>query len=364
MLIATRFLWSDGVLHRDLAVETDGASISALRPLAGAQPDLAVDYLMPALSDLQVNGGGGVMLNSDPTPDGLRAMAAAHQRLGTGAILPTVITDYPEVTEAAAEAALATQGEPGLLGLHIEGPHIALSRKGTHDPARIRPLDERTVALVERLRAAQLPVKITLAPELADPTLLSRLVASGAVVSAGHSAATAAEANAGFAAGIGCVTHLFNAMEPMLSRAPGLLAATINAPVYAGIICDGIHVDYEMIKLALKARPRRGLTFAVSDAMATVGGPDHFELYGQIISVKDGALVNANGNLAGAHIDMVTSLRNLVTKVGIDPAEAIAMCTDVPRAVLGLPRQKIAAGTALSDLVGFDAHWQRMPLAL
>lgn len=362
MLIASRFVWSDGVLHRDLAFETDGKTVTALRPLASEEADLRLDYLVPALSDLQVNGGGGVMVNSDPSPDGLRAIAASHRKLGTGGILPTVITDYPEVTEAAAEAALATKGEPGLLGLHIEGPHIALSRKGTHDPARIRPLDARTVALVERLRQHDLPVMITLAPELADPQLLARLVASGAVVSAGHSAASSAEARAGFAAGISCVTHLYNAMEPMLSRSPGLLGAAILAPVYAGIICDGIHVDFEMIKIALRARPRRGLTFAVSDAMATVGGPDHFTLYGQVISVKDGALVNANGNLAGAHIDMVASLRNLVTKVGIDPAEAIAMCSDVPRQVLGLPRQKIEVGTPLEDLLGFDAHWERQSL--
>jgi len=354
MLIAPKHLWSGGDLHAGLGIEHDGTRITALRPLGSDTPDMAPAVLMPTLTDLQVNGGGGVMVNSDPTPDGLRRIAAAHRGLGTGAILPTVITDAPDVTEAAAAAALAVAGEPGQLGLHVEGPHIAPARRGTHAEARIRPLDQRTVLLVERLRAAGLAVKITLAPERADPVLLARLVASGAVVSAGHSAATAAEAQAAFAAGVSCVTHLYNAMPPMTSRAPGLLGMALVSDVHAGIIADGLHVAWPMVQVALRARPRPGLTFAVSDAMATVGGPDHFTLYGQKIRVQDGALINAEGSLAGAHIDMVQSLANLVRHAGVPLAAAAAMCTDTPRAVLGLPPQDIAVGTPLSDLLALD----------
>lgn len=351
MLIAPDALWSGGRLLRGAALEVEGGTITGVRRLGRDTPDARPALVMPMATDLQVNGGGGVMVNADPTPEGLRRVAAAHRGLGTGAILPTVITDTPEVMHEAASAAIAVAGEPGQLGLHIEGPHIAPTRRGTHKPAYIRPLDETTLAEVERLRAAGVAVMITLAPERADADLLARLVASGAVVSAGHSAADADQAQAGFDAGVSCVTHLFNAMEPMLSRAPGLLGRALVSPVDIGIIADGIHVSWDMLRIALRARPAPGLTFAVSDAMATVGGPDSFMLYGQEIHVEDGALVNAEGALAGAHIDMLTSLANLVGKVGVDLSEALAMCTDTPRAVLGLAPEAVAAGTKLDDIL-------------
>ncbi|TYB82385.1 N-acetylglucosamine-6-phosphate deacetylase [Maritimibacter fusiformis] len=359
MLIAPEALWTAGRLRRGMALEARDGIVTGVRALGADTPDARPALVMPMAVDLQVNGGGGVMVNSDPTPDGLRVIAAAHRGLGTGAILPTVITDTAEVMHEAVSAAIEVAGEPGQLGLHIEGPHLAPSRRGTHKPEYIRPLDETTVAEVERLRAAGVAVMITLAPERAQPDLLARLVASGAVVSAGHSAADAAEAQAGFDAGVSCVTHLYNAMEPMTSRAPGLLGRALVSPVHVGIIADGIHVAWDMIRVALRARPAPGLTFAVSDAMATVGGPDSFILYGQEIRVRDGALVNAEGSLAGAHIDMLTSLANLVREVGVDLSEAVAMCTDTPRAVLGLAPEAVTAGTRLDDILILNDRFER-----
>lgn len=340
--------WSAGRLHgaADLVVE-DGI-ITVIEPVETAA---SVHLATPLLSDLQVNGGGGVMVNSDPTVAGLQAILAAHRGLGTGDILPTLITDTADQADAAADAVIACFGETGILGLHLEGPHIAPARRGTHDASFIRPLDERTLATVARLRAAHVPVMVTLAPECADPALLARLIDLGAVVSAGHSTATAEQAQVAFAAGVRCVTHLYNAMEPMTSRAPGLLGAAINSHAHVGVICDGVHVAWDMVRIALRARPKAGLCYAVTDAMATVGGPDHFTLYGQTIHVDNGRLVNAEGHLAGAHVDLLTTLGNLVTHVGLPLDEAIAMVTDIPRAVMGLGPRRIAPGTAVSDVL-------------
>ena len=356
MLIAAENLWRDGALHRDMGLRIERGEVTAIAPL-DATPDLRAHLVTPPFTDLQVNGGGGVMVNSTPTPDGLLAVAAAHRGLGTGTILPTVITDTPDVIEAAAEAALAIMREPGIGGLHIEGPHIAPARRGTHAAEHIRPLDEGTVRLVERLRRHGLPVMLTLAPKLATADMLDRLVASGAVVSAGHSAATAAQTRAALDRGLACFTHLYNAMPPMTSRDPGLLGAALNSNAHAGIIVDGIHVDWDMVRIALRARPAPGLTFAVSDAMATVGGPDSFTLYGRTIAVKDGALVNAEGSLAGAHIDLRQSLANLTGPVGLPLAEALPMVTDIPRRVMSLPPLPIGPGTKTADLLALsDTH--------
>ncbi|MBE3639633.1 N-acetylglucosamine-6-phosphate deacetylase [Mangrovicoccus algicola] len=361
-LIAARHVWSGGALLADREITLRDGRVTALAPRGTAVADVEAFLASVPFTDLQVNGGGGVMVNSDPSPAGLRAVAAAHRRLGTGDILPTVITDRPEVAEAAAAAVLAGWGETGILGLHIEGPHLAPARRGTHEAAFLRPLDRRSVELVERLRGAGVPVMITLAPERADPGLLRALVACGAVVSAGHSSATAEEARAAFARGVGCVTHLFNAMDPMGSRAPGLLGAAILEPVACGLICDGIHVSWDMLRLALAARPPGARSFAVSDAMATVGGPDSFMLYGRRIALAEGRLINAEGALAGAHLDLRGSLANLCRHVGLPLGEALAMVTDMPRAVMGLAPRRIAPGMEAGDLVLLDRDFALMPL--
>ncbi|MDO5646984.1 N-acetylglucosamine-6-phosphate deacetylase [Paracoccus sp. (in: a-proteobacteria)] len=354
MLISADYIYADGALRPDMAIETDGLTITALRPLGRDTADQHHHLIMPACTDLQVNGGGGVMLNSTPTPDGIRAIRDAHARLGTGAILPTVITDTPDIMESAADAIIACMGEAGILGIHIEGPHINPVRKGTHNADYIRPLDDRTMAVLRRLRAADVPVLLTLAPEETDLALIRAAADLGVVVSAGHTMATADQARQGMANGVTMFTHLFNAMPQMSSRDPGVIAAAILSDAWCGIIADGIHVDWDMLRIALAARPRDDRTFIVSDAMATVGGPDHFNLYGADIYVRDGRLVNAAGSLAGAHIDMVTSLANLHRHAGVPLDRAIFMATDAPRAAMGLPGLSVAAGTALRDVIGLD----------
>lgn len=348
LLIAPELLHQNGDLVGGQVVEVTDGTVTTVRPRRNddARPDAEPYLLLPALTDLQVNGGGGVMLNSEPTPEGMAAIIAAHRGLGTGWILPTVITDAPEVLARTVAAALEMKGTPGFLGLHIEGPHIAPARRGTHKEAFIRPLDETTIHHCERLRAAGIPVLLTLAPERTAPETITRLADIGVIVSAGHTEADAPTTDRALAAGLSAFTHLFNAMPPMTSRAPGIVAAAIRSRAHVGLIADGIHVDWRMAQIACAARPEKNRTFLVSDAMATVGGPDHFTIYGQDIFVRDGALVNAEGSLAGAHIDMVTSLANAHHHIGLPLAEAIAMATDVPRAAMKLPPLGIAAGLA------------------
>ena len=362
LLIAAGRTWINGALVPGLVVETDGARILAIRPARGERADMEVPLLLPGFTDLQVNGGGGVLFNADPTPAGIAAIAAAHHRLGTAQILPTVITDRPEVMEAAAAAVIAAFGQPGIAGIHIEGPHIAPERRGTHDARFIRPLDQRTMAVLRRLRGAGIPVLLTLAPELADPELLREAARIGVVLSAGHTMATAEETRAAMANGVGMFTHLYNAMPQMTSRAPGVIAAAILSEGWCGLIADDIHVSPEMLMVAMNARPRPDRCFLVSDAMPTVGGPDHFSLYGMDIHVEAGALVNAQGSLAGAHIDMLESVRRLVAMTGLPLARAIAMATDLPREAMRLPPLAVAPGTALRDLLALDDDLQKLGL--
>jgi N-acetylglucosamine-6-phosphate deacetylase len=309
----------------------------------------------PGFLDLQVNGGGDVLLNTTPTADGMSAIAAAHRQFGTIGILPTVITDRPEVLAEVAKAAFAAKGRQGILGLHIEGPHIAAARRGTHAENLVRPLDATTIAIVKDLRQAGIAVMITLAPEAAMLAQISELAATGAVVSLGHTDATAEQTRAALAAGANCVTHMFNAMSPMLNRSPGVVGAAINSGAYAGIICDGFHVADEMVGLAIRARPVPDRMFLVSDAMPTVGGSDRFDLYGQEVRLVDGRLLNAEGSLAGAHITMAQSVARLVNCLGLGLAAALRMAVTVPAQVIGRPDLAQISGRNAADFLVLDA---------
>ncbi|MCK8485056.1 N-acetylglucosamine-6-phosphate deacetylase [Aliiroseovarius sp. S2029] len=324
--------------------------------LADARKDAArvPGLLTPGFVDLQVNGGGGVQLNSTPTPEGMQIIADAHRRFGTVALLPTVITDLPEVLDSAADAAIAAKGQRGIVGLHVEGPHIALARRGTHSPDLVRPLDARTMDTVRRLRGADVSVMITLAPEAATADQIAQLVRMGTVVSLGHTDATADMMRAAFKAGASCATHLFNAMSPMVGRAPGAVGAVINSTHYSGIICDGHHVADEMVGLAIRARPVPDRMFLVSDAMATVGGPEHFNLYGQHIALKEGRLINAEGSLAGAHVTQAEGVKRLVDRTGTSLTQALRMATSVPADCIGQPDIGRLVGRPVEDVILLD----------
>ncbi|MDE9449221.1 N-acetylglucosamine-6-phosphate deacetylase [Aliiroseovarius sp. Z3] len=337
-------------LHSEISVRVrDGRVID----MADAQADaIRVPGLMtPGFVDLQVNGGGGVQLNSTPTAEGMQIIAEAHRTFGTVAVLPTVITDLPDVTDRAADAAIAAQGTRGIVGLHIEGPHIARARRGTHSPDLVRPLDTRTMNTVTRLRAAGVSVMITLAPEAATPEQITQLAQMGAVVSLGHTDATAEMMAAAFNAGASCATHLFNAMSPMAGRAPGAVGAVINSTHYSGIICDGIHVADDMVGLAIRARPVPDRMFLVSDAMATVGGPDHFNLYGQDIALREGRLINSEGSLAGAHVTQAEGVKRLVDHTGTSLTTALRMAISIPADCIGQPEIGRLEGRGVDDVI-------------
>lgn len=344
------------LLHDKALCVVDG-TVSTVTSAAAA-PSSAVHVagiLSPGFVDLQVNGGGGVLFNQTPTAEGVASIAKAHRGFGTVGILPTVITDTPEVLAQAVDAALAAKGTTGILGVHIEGPHISVPRRGTHSAHFVRAMDDATIAHVARLKAAGIPVMITIAPETTTPAQIAELAELGAVVSIGHSDASADAATAAIEAGVSCATHLFNAMSPMLNRAPGVTGAVINSKVHAGIIADGIHVANDMIALALRARPAPDLMFIVSDAMPTVGGPDHFNLYGTDVYLKDGRLVNAEGSLAGAHLTQAQGVYNLVKNVGLSRDAALKMAITIPASVIDRDDLATVQGRLVQDIVHLDA---------
>lgn len=336
----------DGVLVEGRALLVRSGRIEAVlpdRPLAGVPsrrlpPD---SMLAPGLIDVQVNGGGGVQFNDDPSAEAARAIADAHRPFGVTGLLPTLITDRAELMPRAIDAAATLVAEPGsgVLGLHLEGPFISPSRPGVHRPDLIRRAEEADIALLEAAASQLSPGRllVTLAPEEVAPSIVARLIRAGAVVSAGHSAAGLEAAEAGFAAGITGITHLYNAMPAPAGREPGLVAAALLATgVQCGLIADFLHVHPAMLRLAL-ASPAGASMFLVSDAMAVAGTTlDGFWLNGRWISRRDGRLVDADGTLAGADTTLIDCVRNVAVGLGLGIERALRMASALPAALLGL----------------------------
>jgi len=339
-LINGRVLAPTG-LREDLCVVIDGDRIVAVGPVdqtpEGDIQDLDGHILAPGFIDTQVNGGGGVLFNDDPSVDCIATIGAAHRRFGTTGFLPTLISDDLDVIDRAidaAEAAIA-QGVPGVLGIHIEGPFLNVRRKGIHDASKFRQLQDGQVERLTRLKGGR--TLITLAPEMTTPEMIRRLVAAGAIVSAGHTDADYATMRTAFDAGLSGVTHLFNAMSQLNNRAPGVVGAALeNQRAWCGVIVDGHHVDPVVLKLALRCRPADRFML-VTDAMPSIGGKaDHFYLQGRRISVSDGVCRDENGVLAGSDLDMAAAVRNAVSMLGLDLNTAVQMAASAPAAFLGL----------------------------
>ena len=335
--------------HEESAlVVDDGGHVTAIVP-AGALPetadrtDLGDGMVVPGFVDLQVNGGGGVLFNDAPTVDSIAAICRAHARFGTTALLPTLITDTPEVGRSAVTAAIdaARVKIPGFLGLHLEGPHIALERKGVHDPALIRPMRPADFQLLEEA-AASVPVLVmTAAPETVPPEDIARLRGRGIHVSLGHSNASYDLARRASEAGASLVTHIFNAMSPLAHRDPGMVGNALeNGALHVGLIGDGVHVDPAAIRIALRAKRGPGHVFLVTDAMSPIGTDmATFTLNGRTIYRRDGRLTLADGTLAGADIDMMASVRFMHETVGVPLDEVLRMASLYPARAIGMDRE-------------------------
>lgn len=325
----------DGVkLHAGGSVHIKDGRISGLDFAKGI--DLGGGYLCPGYVDLQVNGGGGVMLNEAPTAQTLATMSEAHAQLGATTLLPTLITAPLEVFQDTVNAfeEARKQGVRGLAGLHIEGPHI--TRAGAHDPSLLRPLSDVEISLYAHAARIVGHLKLTLAPELVRPDQIAALHAGGVQVFLGHTDAEYDNCCAASAAGAEGFTHLFNAMSGLSHRAPGCVGAALNDPTMsAGLIADGVHVHPDLLAMVWRAKAGEDRLFLVSDAMAVAGTLDQsFTLNGRTVLRRNGCLTLEDGTLAGADLDLSAAIRNMV-RSGVPLSDAFAMATRVPADLIG-----------------------------
>lgn len=298
--------------------------------------DLKGNNLTAGFIDLQLNGCGGVMFNEDISVRTLEIMQETNLKSGTTSYLPTFITSPDEGMKSAVNIMrdYLAQYRNQALGLHLEGPYLSREKKGVHREEYIREISPEMKDFL--CANADVITKITLAAENPTARYIAEFVKCGIIVSIGHSNATYEVAQQAIADGVGFATHLHNAMSPVGSgRAMGVVGAVLDSDIYAGIIVDGLHVDFGNVRIAKKAKGDK--LCIVTDAVAAAGADiDSFVFVGKTVYVRDGKCYDANGTLGGAAITMIESVQNAVKEVGIPLDETLRMCNYYPAKAIGV----------------------------
>jgi len=321
---------------KDHVVVVESGVINELIPVAKISSSLSVEtldgFLAPAFIDLQIYGAYGKLLAVYPEADSLFKLNDYCRSGGAVYCLPTVATNTYEVFHRSIDAIKDywSKGGEGVLGIHLEGSWINPVKRGAHIQSLIHsPSLQQAKDLLEYGKGVIR--MITLAPETCSQEVIDLILSYNIVISAGHSNASYEQSKNGFTNGITAVTHLYNAMSPLLHRAPGLVGAAMDDNnVMASIIPDGHHVDFAAIRIAKEVMKER--LFVITDAVTETdkGGYQH-----HLVSDK----YEAGGILSGSALTMAKSVQNLVTHCGIELSEALRMCSLYPARVMGLEKE-------------------------
>ena len=330
---------SDASESIDAIVITDnvitGVGCKEIIPRECRTVDLAGYTLSPGFIDLQLNGCGGVLFNSNISEETLDIMHATNLRFGCTSFLPTLITCSDDDMIKAIDVVRKYRSRfPGRVpGLHLEGPYINQERSGIHDVNHIRSPSAEMVNYL--CNNADVIAMITLAPEVCPKSVVSQLKNAGIVVSIGHSNATFEEVREAEQAGASFVTHLFNAMSQMQNRDPGVVGATLSSGLLgAGIIADGYHLHWN--NLLISQRLLNDRLVLVTDATAAAGSDiESFEFGGKTVYHDNGKCTGKDGTLGGSALTMIEAVQNCIQQ-GISPERTIQMATHNPAKVLGL----------------------------
>lgn len=360
MIIQGKRIWIAGqFIAAQLEIE-DGKIVRVL-PYGSraADEDCGADRVVPGFIDVHTHGAYGFDTN-DAEPEGLRDWMRRIPEEGVTSILPTTVTQMPDVLEAAVAnvAAVVREGYEGaeILGIHFEGPYLDMDYKGAQPPEAIAK------AAVEQFKRYQeaangLIKYITLAPEHDEDFALTRYChENGVVVSMGHSSATYEQALMGIANGATSMTHVYNGMTPYHHRKPGLVGTALRVrDIYGEVICDGCHSHLAALNNFFTAKGR-DYSIMISDSLRAKHCPPggNYQLGGHDIEIGDDGLARLKGTdtIAGSTLYMNRGLKILVEEAMVPFDAALNSCTLNPARCLGVDHKKgrIAAGCD-ADLV-------------
>ncbi|MFF5226052.1 N-acetylglucosamine-6-phosphate deacetylase [Dactylosporangium sp. NPDC000521] len=326
-------------------------------PAAGRSVDLEGGWLLPGFIDLHMHGGGGAQITTDD-PAEIRQAVTFHRRHGTTRTLASLVTDRLDRMVAAVTtlAAMIDAGEPGVVGIHLEGPFLNPAKRGSHHHEFLLPPDP--AALRQLLEAGRGHIRVvTLAPELpGGMELLNQVVEAGAIAAVGHTEATYVQARDAFAGGARLATHLFNAMRQFHHRDPGPAGAALaNPAVTCEIINDGVHVHDDAVRIAVDAAGPDRVAF-VTDATPAAGMTSGSYRLGPVPVIAEGGSVRlTDGTLAGSILTMDAAVRHAVHVTGLPITDVARSAATTPATLLGMADRtgSLTPGKA-ADIVVLD----------
>lgn len=366
-----RYALTNAVIYTGHSVLYDAAVIVEGNKIAAVMPKDQLDHhikkidlnghnLTAGFIDLQLNGCGGVMFNEDISVQTLEIMQATNLKSGTTSYLPTLITSSDEDMRAAVQVMrhYLAKYQYQALGLHFEGPYLSVSKKGVHQEDFIREISSDMKDFL--LANSDVISKITIAAENPTMQYAPEFVSKGIVVSIGHSNATYEQTKKAIELGASFATHLHNAMSPISSgRDMGVVGAVLESDdLYAGIIADGLHIEFGNIKIDKRIKGNK--LCLVTDATAAAGANiDSFKFVGKTVYVREGKCYEANGTLGGSAVTMIESVRNVVTQVGIPLEETLRMCNLYPARAIGIDNHLGSIDTGkIANLTAFTNQFQ------
>lgn len=361
LLAGGSLLDADG--RRDGWLLLDGDRIAAVGtdppPAADVVLDVTGRTLTPGFIDLHAHGGGGAAY--DNGPDEIRAALAVHRAHGTTRSVISLVANPVETIVAGlrAVAALAA-ADPTIIGSHLEGPFLAVARRGAHAQEYLVEPDPELVETLLDAAGGSL-VQVTVAPELPGALdAIERFVAAGVIVAVGHTEAGEHVTRAAFDAGARLLTHVFNAMPGIHHREPGPIPSAFDDDrVTLELVVDGVHVHPSVAQMVFRAAP--GRVTLVTDAMAAAGGADGFYRLGSLnVTVQNGiALLNGTSTIAGSTLTQDVALRTAIEVADVDETAAVRALTATPACVLGREGEwgMLAAGFA-ADVVVLGEGWR------
>ncbi len=341
-----------------MTVIIDGSFIGDVLPASHLPRDIEVydlkgGILTAGFIDVQVNGGGGALMNDRPTIETVRRIAEAHRKFGTTGLLPTVITDDQKVIDRAVAAVqdAISNHVPGILGIHLEGPFLDVIRKGAHSANYIRAMTQSDVQRIAAIACGS--VMLTLAPNKVSTRFISELAQRGVLISLGHAEATVAEVQQALEAGARAFTHIYNAMSQLNGREPGMVGACLaDHESFCGVIVDGLHVAEIALKVLFAAKANNRIML-ITDAMpSAAGGPETFELQGRTARRVGHGLQLDDGTLAGSIVTMDEAVRRSV-QLGVSLENALRMASLVPAQFL---RRENKLGRVAKGFVASMVH--------
>lgn len=367
IITARRLLTDIGEVEFPVLIIGDDGTLSDISsdPVALAREE---DTLTSAFFDVHTHGAVGYDVTS-ASPTELREIQRFLASRGVAQYLPTTVTtSVDSILHSLESLANAIEAEPQPLqaqprGIHLEGPFLSHAKHGVHP---VEYLQEPSISLFDRFQEAARGhiCLLTIAPELNGANeLIAYATSLGVRCSFGHTNAIASVARAGIEAGATSVTHTFNAMRALDHREPGVLGVALDDNrLYAEIICDGVHVAPEAVRLWLKSKGvDRGIL--VTDAMSAAGMPDGMYKLGQLdVDVRDGhamlaeALARGVHTLAGSVLTMDRAVANLRQFTGASLADATRLACHNPAMMLGHPELTRLAPGSPANLNRFDSH--------